>query len=262
MARVDGMTETGSGAAGERRAGSRVRSVFARRRRGPGARRRGAVLSACAALLALVMVLHRHVPNDIGNLGSLIETFLPWFGLLVPLLAGLALLRRSAAALVAALLPAAVWLNLFGGLVTDKNGPGGDLMVVSHNVNADNPDPGGTARAVAASEADVVALVELKPAMVPVYEEALAGAYPHHSVRGTVGLWSRYPLDDSRPVDIRLGWTRAMRATVSAPGGPSRSTSPTCRPYGSSCTPASPPTSATAAPTGWARPSPPSPTAG
>ncbi|MCQ0022493.1 endonuclease/exonuclease/phosphatase family protein [Streptomyces somaliensis DSM 40738] len=219
MARVDDMTGTGSGAAGERRAGSRVRAVFARWR-GPGARRRGTVLCACAVLLALVMVLHRHVPNDIGNLGSLIETFLPWFGLLVPLLAGLALLRRSPTALVAALVPAAVWLNLFGGLVTDKNGPGGDLTVVSHNVNADNPDPEGTARAVAASGADVVALVELKPAMVPVYEEALAGAYPHHSVRGTVGLWSRHPLDDSRPVDIRLGWTRAMRATVSAPGGP------------------------------------------
>lgn len=220
MARVDGMTETGNGAAEERRAGSRVRSVVARWRRDPGIWRRGAVLSACAVLLALLMVLHRHIPNDIGNLGSLIETFLPWFGLLVPLLAGLALLRRSATALIAALLPAVVWLDLFGGLVTDKNGSGGDLMVVSHNVNADNPDPGGTARAVAASGADVLALVELKPAMVPVYEEALADAYPYHSVRGTVGLWSRYPLDDSRPVDIRLGWTRAMRATVAAPEGP------------------------------------------
>lgn len=262
MARVDDMTGTGNGAAEERRAGSRVRSAVAHWWHTPGARRRGAVLAACALLLALVMVLHRHIPNDIGNLGSLIETFLPWFGLLVPLLAGLALLRRAPAALVAVLVPAVVWLNLFGGLVTDKNGPGGDLMVVSHNVNADNPDPGGTARAVAASGADVLALVELKPAMVPVYEEALAGAYRYHSVRGTVGLWSRYPLDDSRPVDIRLGWTRAMRATVSAPGDPSRCTSPTCRPSGSSCTPGSPPTSATAAPTGWARPSPPNPTAG
>ncbi|MCP9959218.1 endonuclease/exonuclease/phosphatase family protein [Streptomyces sudanensis] len=214
------MTGTGNGAAEERRAGSRVRSAVAHWWHTPGARRRGTVLAACALLLALVMVLHRHIPNDIGNLGSLIETFLPWFGLLVPLLAGLALLRRAPAALVAVLVPAVVWLNLFGGLVTDKNGPGGDLMVVSHNVNADNPDPGGTARAVAASGADVLALVELKPAMVPVYEEALAGAYRYHSVRGTVGLWSRYPLDDSRPVDIRLGWTRAMRATVSAPGGP------------------------------------------
>ncbi|WP_408057079.1 endonuclease/exonuclease/phosphatase family protein [Streptomyces changanensis] len=189
-------------------------------RRDPGIWRRGTVVSVSALLLALLMVLHRHIPNDIGNTGSLIETFLPWFGLFVPVLAGLALLRRSATALIAVLVPAIVWANLFGGLVTDKNGPGGDLTVVTHNVNADNPDPEGTARAVAGSGADVLALVELKPGMVPVYEAALADAYPHHSVRGTVGVWSRYPLGDSRPVDIRMGWTRAMRTTVAAPDGP------------------------------------------
>jgi vancomycin resistance protein VanJ len=38
-------------------------------------------------------------------------------------------------------------------------------------------------------------------------------------VQGTVGLWSRYPLRDVEPVDIELGWTRAMRATVEAPFG-------------------------------------------
>ncbi|MEU7566310.1 endonuclease/exonuclease/phosphatase family protein [Streptomyces fradiae] len=220
MARVDDMTGTGNGAGEERRTGARFRSATVRRLRDPGVWRRGALLSVCAVLLALLMVLHRHVPNDVGNLGSLIETFLPWFGLFVPVLAVLALLRRSATALIAVLVPAVVWTGSFGGLVTDKNGPGGDLMVVSHNVNADNPDPEGTASAVAASEADVVALVELKPGMVPVYEKALAAAYPYHSVRGTVGLWSRYPVGDSGPVDIRLGWTRAMRATVSAPQGP------------------------------------------
>ncbi|MEU4259597.1 endonuclease/exonuclease/phosphatase family protein [Streptomyces fradiae] len=220
MARVDDMTGTGNGAGEERRTGSRLRSAAVRRLRDPGVWRRGAVLSVCAILLALLMVLHRHVPNDVGNLGSLIETFLPWFGLFVPVLAVLALLRRSATALIAVLVPALVWVGSFGGLVTDKNGSGGDLMVVSHNVNADNPDPQGTASAVAASGADVVALVELKPGMVPVYEKALAAAYPYHSVRGTVGLWSRYPVGDSGPVDIRLGWTRAMRATVSAPQGP------------------------------------------
>ena len=53
----------------------------------------------------------------------------------------LALLRRSAIALVALLLPVVVWLNLFGGLLSDKSGTGGDLTVVTHNVNADNLDP-------------------------------------------------------------------------------------------------------------------------
>ena len=38
-------------------------------------------------------------------------------------------------------------------------------------------------------------------------------------MQGTVGLWSKYPLSTVRPVDIKLGWTRAMRATVTAPEG-------------------------------------------
>ncbi|MFG3493830.1 endonuclease/exonuclease/phosphatase family protein [Streptomyces sp. NPDC047928] len=219
MAQVDDVTGAGNGAAEELRTGSRLRSAIDRWRRDPGIWRRGLVLAACAVVLALVMMVHAHVPNAIGNLGSLIETFLPWFGIFVPLLLAGALLRRSATALIALLLPAVVWSSLFGGLMTDKTGGGGDLMVVSHNVNADNPDPEGTARDIAASGADVVALEELKPGMVPVYEKALADTYPYHSVQGTVGLWSRYPLADSRPVDIRMGWTRAMRATVAVPGG-------------------------------------------
>ncbi|MFI9647669.1 endonuclease/exonuclease/phosphatase family protein [Streptomyces sp. NPDC052040] len=182
--------------------------------------RRGMVPAALAVLLALVMLVHARIPNDIGNLGSLTETFLPWFGVVgVPLLLILALVRRSATALIAVLLPALVWLNLFGGLLGDKTGSGGDLTVATHNVNAENPDPSGTARDVAASGADVLALEELKASAVPVYERALAPTYKYHSVQGTVGLWSKYPLTDVRPVDIKLGWTRAMRATVAAPAG-------------------------------------------
>ncbi|MFF9864191.1 endonuclease/exonuclease/phosphatase family protein [Streptomyces sp. NPDC013953] len=219
MAQVD-VTATGSGGgAGRGRTGSRLRSVADRLRHDPGLWRRGVLLAACAVLLALLMIFHAQIPNKIGNLGSLTETFLPWLGLFLPVLLVAGLLRRSATALVALLLPTVVWLNLFGGLVTDKSGTGGDLMVVTHNVNADNPDPEGTAREVAAAGADVVALEELKPSMVPVYEEVLAEKYPYHSVQGTVGLWSTYPMSASRPVDIRMGWTRAMRATVSSPMG-------------------------------------------
>ncbi|MFF4254862.1 endonuclease/exonuclease/phosphatase family protein [Streptomyces sp. NPDC001663] len=181
--------------------------------------RRGIVVAALAVILALVMLLHSRIPNRIGNLGSLTETFLPWLGLLIPLLLLLALVRKSATALIALILPVAVWLNLFGGLLTDKTGSGGDLTVATHNVNADNPDPSGTARDVAASGADVVALEELTASAVPVYEKALASTYKYHSVQGTVGLWSKYPMAGVKPVDIKLGWTRAMRATVTTPEG-------------------------------------------
>ncbi|MFE5793006.1 endonuclease/exonuclease/phosphatase family protein [Streptomyces sp. NPDC056503] len=220
MTRVD-MTGTEHDGTGGARSGARdrFRSALGRLRRDPGIWRRGIVLALCAVVLTLLMVFHAEIPNRVGNLGSLTETFLPWLGLFVPVLLLLALLRRSATALIALLLPAVVWLNLFGGLVADKSASGGDLTVATHNVNADNPDPEGTARQLAGSEADVLALEELKADMVPVYERELAEKYPYHSVQGTVGLWSRLPLRDSRPVDIHMGWTRAMRATVVAPQG-------------------------------------------
>ncbi|MFD9424595.1 endonuclease/exonuclease/phosphatase family protein [Streptomyces sp. NPDC060054] len=181
--------------------------------------RRGIVLAVCSVLLTLLMIFHAQMPNAVGNLGSLIETFLPWIAVFVPVLLVLGLVRRSATALIALLLPVVVWLNLFGGLLTDKAGSGGDLTVATHNVNADNPDPAGTAQQVAGSGADVVALQELPGGQVATYEKSLAARYPYHSVQGTVGLWSKYPLSDTRPVDIKMGWTRAMRSTVTAPSG-------------------------------------------
>ncbi|CAM5480301.1 endonuclease/exonuclease/phosphatase family protein [Streptomyces griseomycini] len=223
MAQQAYMTETDTGGPGPERRPTRLQRLIDRLARGwRGDRRiwrRGLVLAACAALLSLVMVAHAHIPNRVGNLGSLVETFLPWLGLFVPLLLLLALLRRSATALIAVVLPAVVWLNLFGGLLTDKTAAGGDLTVATHNVNAQNPDPSGTARDVAASGADVLALEELRASEVPTYEKALAPTYKYHAVVGTVGLWSKYPLSDVEAVDIRLGWKRAMRATVTAPAG-------------------------------------------
>ncbi|WP_425471917.1 endonuclease/exonuclease/phosphatase family protein [Streptomyces piniterrae] len=180
--------------------------------------RRGIVLAVLAVLLGLLMFLHARVPNAVGNLGSLLETFLPWLGLGILLLFALAVLRRSATALVALLLPVVVWVNLFGGQVTDKAGTGGNLTVATHNVDADNPDPAATARKIAASGADVVALEELTSDALPTYKRELAKTFPHSTVQGTVGLWSKHPLSDSAPVDIKLGWTRALRAVVTANG--------------------------------------------
>ncbi|MER7562885.1 endonuclease/exonuclease/phosphatase family protein [Streptomyces sp. NPDC048523] len=223
MAQQAYVTETADGGSGPERQRDRLRRLLGRPLSGwRGDRRiwrRGVVLAALALLIALVMLLHAQIPNAVGNLGSLTETFLPWLGVFVPVLLLLGFLRRSATALIAVLLPAAVWLNLFGGLLSDKSATGGDLTVATHNVNADNPDPSGTARDVAASGADVVALEELTASAVPVYEKALASTYKYHAVEGTVGLWSKYPLSGVKPVDIKLGWTRAMRAAVAAPDG-------------------------------------------
>lgn len=229
MAQQAYVTETDNGGSGPepresglRRLTNRLKGPVAGWRGDPRIWRRGILLAALAVILALVMLLHAQIPNVIGNLGSLTETFLPWLGLFVPALLLLALVRKSATALIAVLLPAIVWLNLFGGLLVDRTGAGGDLTVATHNVNAENTDPSGTARDLAASGADVLALEELTPAAVPAYEKALASTYKYHSVQGTqgtVGLWSKYPLSGVRAVDIKLGWIRAMRAVVTTPAG-------------------------------------------
>ncbi|MFB7223896.1 endonuclease/exonuclease/phosphatase family protein [Streptomyces sp. NPDC056227] len=66
---------------------------------------------------------------------------------------------------------------------------------------------------------DIIALEELPSGQVPAYEAVLADRFPYHSVQGTVGLWSKYPMSNTRPVDIKMGWTRAMRSTVTTPKG-------------------------------------------
>ncbi|XVQ89984.1 endonuclease/exonuclease/phosphatase family protein [Microbispora siamensis] len=231
MAPVD-TAETGQGGAGTWRA--RIRRAIRAASR-PGLWKRGLVLAALALLLGLFMLLHAKIPNRIGNLGSLVETFLPWFGLGIPVLLAGALWRRSASAVAALLLPVMVWLNLFGGLLGDKSHPGSDLTVAGHNVGAGNPDPVGTARDLAASGADVLALVELTAQARGTYEKELAKAYPYHTVQGTVGLWSKLPLADTKPVDIKtdygpladtkpadvkMAYNRALRTTVATNHGP------------------------------------------
>ncbi|WP_033307265.1 endonuclease/exonuclease/phosphatase family protein [Streptomyces iakyrus] len=174
--------------------------------------------------VAGLLALHSAVPNGIGRLGSLLETFLPWLGAAVPVLACAALVLRSWAGLLACLAPGTVWLWMFGGVwFSSPPGPY-NLTVVQHNVADDNADPAGTARALLATRAGLIAVEELTPAARPVYQRVLDASHPHRAVHGTVGLWSAYPLSDVRPVDIRPegfpeSWRRALRATVSAPGG-------------------------------------------
>ncbi|MEU5998791.1 MULTISPECIES: endonuclease/exonuclease/phosphatase family protein [unclassified Streptomyces] len=185
---------------------------------------RGRILAALAVLTGGLLAFHSAVPNTVGRIGSLLETFLPWLGLAVPLLLVLALLRRSAVALVALLLPAAVWATLFGGRVAAGDRGAHDITAVQHNVSDVNTDPAGTARALIDSGPDLIALEELTSSALPVYDRVLAPSYPHRAVRGTVGLWSKFPLTDIRTVDIRpegvgRDWNRGVRAKARTPWG-------------------------------------------
>ncbi|MGW4205291.1 endonuclease/exonuclease/phosphatase family protein [Streptomyces sp. NPDC004726] len=223
MERADGDREPAARARSRRSVLNRGRALGRRPVR--SLRVRDSLVVTSALLVAALLVFHDAVPNAVGRAGSLLETFLPWLGLAVPVLLGLALWRRSWVAVGAALVPAVVWLALFGGTVFSRSDGGAyDLTVLQHNVSDVNPDPSGTAKTLLTADADLVAVEELTPAAAPAYASALAAEYPHRAAVGTVGLWSRYPLRDVRPVDIKPedvpdGWNRGLRATAITPHG-------------------------------------------
>lgn len=198
--------------------------------RRPGtAWRRGRVLAAFAAAVGLLLVGHRWFPA-VGGLGSLVATFLPWLGLAVPVVVVGAAARRSATAAAAATVLGVTWVAvcvpLPGGDPGD--GPaaasrdGGRLVVVQHNVGDTNADPAATAAVVLAAAPDVVTLVEVTPPLAAAFTEAFGDELPHRALQGTVGVWSRHPLDAAEPVDLRPAevdpsWDRGLRVTVRGP---------------------------------------------
>jgi vancomycin resistance protein VanJ len=181
----------------------------------------GSALTAVAAVsLAAVLALHRLVP---GALGTALDSGLPWLGLLVPALLAVAALRRSSRTFVVCLLPAVFWAAMFGPVLVPRSAADHhDLRVATLNLGAENPSPGQAVRAVLAAAPDVLVLQELTPANLAAAQRELAGGYAYHAVTGTVGLWSTLPLTEAGPVDIGIGWTRALRVTVPSADGPVR----------------------------------------
>jgi len=175
--------------------------------------RRGWAVSATALLAMVLLQFHSRVPN-VGNFGSLLETFLPWLGLAAAPLAAIAVARRAPIGLAAVAALMALWLGMFATTLWPKGTSGGDLRVITHNVSATNTTTKKTAQALLDEDADLVALEELSGASEQTVSTAFAERYPHSTVTGTVGLWSRYPINSAEPLDLGLSWARALRAVV------------------------------------------------
>ncbi|MEU4360445.1 endonuclease/exonuclease/phosphatase family protein [Promicromonospora sp. NPDC023987] len=180
---------------------------------------RGRLLALGSVAVAVLLVAHDFVPNRWGNLGSLVQSFLPWLGLAVPLGILAALLRRSALAILAVLLPLAAWIWVFLPQVRPVVPEPGDLTVVQHNVSDVNTDVTGTAAVLLAAKPDVVTLTEVSDATAEQYTQAFGDVLPHHETQGTVGVWSRYPLKGATAVDIRpegidASWDRCLRVVI------------------------------------------------
>lgn len=184
---------------------------------------RGRLLALGSVVAAVLLVGHEYVPNRWGNLGSLVQSFLPWLGLAVPLGILAAVLRRSALAILAVLLPLAAWIWVFLPQLRPVDPAPGDLTVVQHNVSDTNTDVAATAEVLLAAEPDVVTLTELSEATAEQYTQAFGDALLHHETQGTVGIWSRYPLKGATPVDIRpdgidASWDRCLRVVIQRDG--------------------------------------------
>ncbi|MGC0414733.1 endonuclease/exonuclease/phosphatase family protein [Embleya sp. AB8] len=207
---------------GSRMSWQRLRDGAIRRWRTPPWRR-GRVIAVFAVLATLPMLCHGLVPNTPGNWGSFVETFLPWAGLVVPVLLVCAGIRRSWTAVAATMLPVLVWVTMFGGFFMPGRGGGGphDLRVVSHNVNAGNPDPAGTARSLLNANADVIALEELPEGAWKLYNSVLKERYPNVQHEGTVAVWTlpAFPMSKAEAVDVGMGFTRALRTMIKSPKG-------------------------------------------
>lgn len=180
-----------------------------------GVRVRDVVVVLAALLVAAVLAGHRLLPDRRG-VGTVLDSFLPWFGLGVLPVALLAFAFRSRAGVVAVLVPALVWVGMFGGWWLPKGGGERQIRVVTQNINAANPDPARTARQLVDTRADLVAVEEMNDDTAPA---VLDRTFPHEVRVGTVGLWSRFPVRTSRPVDLGLGWNRALRAEVDTTWG-------------------------------------------
>ena len=144
--------------------------------------------------------------------------------LAVPLGILAALLRRSALAILAVLLPLAAWIWVFLPQLRPVNPQPGDLTVVQHNVSDTNSDVAGTAEVLLAAEPDVVTLTEVSDTVAEQYTQEFGETLPHHETQGTVGVWSRFPLKGATAVDIRpegidASWDRCVRVLIQREGG-------------------------------------------
>ncbi|AQZ64830.1 hypothetical protein BKM31_28275 [[Actinomadura] parvosata subsp. kistnae] len=194
--------------------------MLSRRCRGQGAASLVRVLSRVVIVVSVVVAAalagHGLIPA-LGGFTPVLESLLPWIGLAVPVLLAGAAVARSTAAAAAALVPGLVWALMFGSTLF-RSPPGGpsDLAVGTVNVGVRNSASGEAVRAIA-KDLDVLAAQELTrggPAA-----KQLNKMFKYHYPVSTVGLWSRYPISETRPLDVGLGWPRALRAVITTPKG-------------------------------------------
>ncbi|PWJ26883.1 vancomycin resistance protein VanJ [Branchiibius hedensis] len=182
-------------------------------------RRTAWVCAILALLFALVVALHGQLPHR-GGITNVFGTLLPWLWIPVLVLVVWAAARRSIVAVVAALVAAGTWFAVCAPYLLPARdlASSSNLRVISQNVQAENPDTVATVRNLAAQNADLVALQEFTPTQRTSITDTLSGYRYHYAIQ-TVGLWSKYPISNTRAMSLGFSWARAFRADVATPSG-------------------------------------------
>jgi len=172
---------------------------LAHRRRHPGRPRTVlAVLSwtyICA--LWLCLGLRFAFQDRWWCLGFLNSLTLYWFVPLV-IIGPCAFLIKRRTLQIASLLSLCAFLLLFGRLLVPKwSNPDPDrptLTVMTYNLYGDNQDWAAIRETISESQADIVAVQELNPEMVPMIQTELAASYPYQILDSQDSLISRHPI--------------------------------------------------------------------
>jgi vancomycin resistance protein VanJ len=174
------------------------------RRPWPSARRQiGTAVAVLGWAIVAFLIGHRFLPDSAG-LASLLETWLPWLAVPTVILLIAAMAARSLRAVFATLVATAVWLGGYGPELFPRGDPiASNLRVVSEDVNASSVELAGVSQLAPNQHADIVALQHLPPALAASSAtQNLNAAYGYHVTQYEFGVWSRYPIADTKAVDL------------------------------------------------------------
>ncbi|PRA04733.1 hypothetical protein CQ010_13280 [Arthrobacter sp. MYb211] len=168
--------------------------------------------------LTIVLVAHRSFPER-GGLGLFLDNLAPWLGLGVPLLFCWALAARGRISFLVLLLPLVAWSWIFGAAFLPANAPepAAKFIVATQNVHEDGAH--SSAQGLLATGADLISLQELGEGQAQEVAALLEETHPHQYTVGTVGVYSKYPILDEEPLDLGLGWSRAVKLRVRTDAG-------------------------------------------
>lgn len=180
---------------------------------------RGVLVLTGGIVLAALIAMHGLVPTSRG-LALIVDSLLPWSGVLIVLLLIVALFRLSILSIAGVLVPVLVWGSLFWPYLKPAGDPGEtDLTVATQNVGAKLPQPSATALNVIEQDPDVATFQEVESLSGQIIQEQMDSHFPHSQVKGSVGVWSKWPMSAPEEIDLGLEWTRAFATTISTDHG-------------------------------------------